>query len=100
MAQGPFLLNLAWEFQYSRTVFILTRMEIEANHEAQLAVEGEEILLCLTHLNPGWVEFVIFIRNLRVSEFGLQGTQKLRFLIMRQKLWGALGERTPPLFLF
>ena len=41
MAQGPFLLNLAWESQFFRTVFILTRMEIGAVHELQLAVEGE-----------------------------------------------------------
>ena len=99
MAQGPFLLNLVWESQNFRTVFILTRMEIGAVHEVQLAVEGKEDALCSTYLSPGWVEFVIFIRNLGVSEFGLQGTQKLRFLIARQKLWSALGERTPPLFL-
>ena len=99
MAQDPVLLNLVWESQYFRTVLILTRMEIGAAHEVQLAVEGKEDLLCLTHLSPGWVEFVIFIRNLRVSEVGLQGTQKLRFLIARQKLWDALGEPTPPLFL-
>ena len=100
MAQGPFLLNLTWESQYFRNVFILTRMEIGAVHEVQLAVEGGgEDVLCLRHLSPGWVEFVIFIRNLGVSEFGLPGTQKLRFLIVRQKLWGALAERTPPFFL-
>ena len=98
MAQGPFLLNLVWESQDFRREFTLTHMEIGAVHEVQLAVEGEEAL-CLTHLSPGWVEFVIFIRNLGVSEFGLPGSQKLRFLIVRQKLWGALGERTPPFFL-
>ena len=55
MAQGPFILNLAWESQYFRTVFILTRMENGAVHEVQLAVEGEEDLLCLTHLaNPSF----------------------------------------------
>ena len=53
MAQGPFLLNLTWESQYFRNVFILTRMEIGAVHEVQLAVEGEEDVLCLTHLSPG-----------------------------------------------
>ena len=90
MAQGPFLLNLAWESQFFLTVFILTRMEIGAVHELQLAVEGEEDPLRLTHLSPGWVEFVIFIRNLGVFEFALQVTQKLRFLIARQKLWSAL----------
>ena len=99
MAQSPFLLNLTWESQYFHNVFILTRMEIGVVHEVQLAVEGEEDVLCLTHLSPGWVEFVIFIRNLGVSEFGLPGTQKLRFLIVRQKLWGALAERPPPFFL-
>ena len=40
MAQSPFLLNLTWESQYFRNVFILTRMEIGAVHEVQLAVEG------------------------------------------------------------
>ena len=55
MAQGPFILNLAWESQYFRTVFIFTRMEIAAVHEVQLAVEGEEDLLYLTHLpNPSF----------------------------------------------
>ena len=98
MAQGPFLLNLIWESQYFCNVFILTCMEIDVVHEVQLAKEGEEFVLCLTHLSPGWVEFVIFIRNLGVSEFGLPGTQKLRFLIVRQKHWGALAERTPSFF--
>ena len=64
MAQGPFLLNLAWESQYFRTLFILSRMELEAVHEVQLALVREEDLWCLTHLSPGWLEFVIFIRNL------------------------------------
>ena len=72
--------------QYFRRVFIITRMAIGAVHEVQLAVEGKEDLLCLTHVSPGWKDFVIFIRNFGVSEFGLQKTQNLRFRISRQKL--------------
>ena len=99
MAQGPFLLNLYWESQYFRVVFEITRMEIAERHEVQLTVEGELGALCLDYLSPGWIEFVIFLRNLATSEIGLVGVQKLRLLIARQKLWGALREPTPPHFL-
>ena len=99
MAQGPFLLNLYWESQYFRVVFEITCMEIAERHEVQLTVEGELGALCLDYLSPGWVEFVIFLRNLATLEIGLVGVQKLRFLIARQKLWGVLREPTPPHFL-
>ena len=99
MAQGPFLLSLYWESQYFRVVFEITRIEIAEHHEVQLTAEGELGALCLDYLSPGWVEFVIFLRNLATSEIGLAGVQKLRLLIARQKLWGALREPTPPHFL-
>ena len=70
MAQGPFLLNLYWESQYFRVVFEITRMEIAERHEVQLTVEGELEALCLHYLSPGWIEFVIFLRNLATSEIG------------------------------
>ena len=98
MAQGPFLLSLYWESQYL-VVFEITRMEIAEHHEVQLTVEGELGALCLDYLSPGWVEFVIFLRNFATSEIGLVGVQQIRFLISRQKLWGALREPTPPHFL-
>ena len=96
MAQGPFILNLDWESQYFRVVHSITRIEIGERHEVQLTVEGELGALCLDYLSPGWVEFIIFLKNLSASELGLVGAQKLRFLIARQKLWGALREPTPP----
>ena len=99
MAQVPFLLSLYWESQYFRVVFEITRMEIAEHQEVQLTVEGELCALCLDYLSPGWVEFVIFLRNLATSQIGLVGVQKLRLLIARQKLWGALREPTPPHFL-
>ena len=74
-------------------------MEIAEHQEVQLTVEGELCALCLDYLSPGWVEFVIFLRNLATSQIGLVGVQKLRLLIARQKLWGALREPTPPHFL-
>ena len=101
MAQSPFLLSLYWESQYFCMVFEITRMEIAEHHEVQLTVEGELGALCLDYLSPGWVEFVIFnsLKNLATSEIVLVGVQQIRFLIARQKLWGALREPTPPHFL-
>ena len=95
MAQGPFLLSLYWESQYFRVVF----EKLQKHHEVQLTVEGELGALCLDYPSPGWVEFVIFLRNLATSEIGLVGVQHVRFLISRQKRWGALREPTPPHFL-
>ena len=99
MAQGPFLLSLYWESQYFRVVFEIARMEIAEHHEVQLTVEGELGALCLDYLSPGWVEFVIFLRNLATSEIGLVGVQKLRLLIARQKLWGCSAGANPSTFL-
>ena len=88
MAQGPFSLNLVWESQYFGTAFILTRIEIEAVHEVQLA----EVQLATRCRGRG-----LYVLN--PPKPGLVGVCHLHTEPQEpQKLWGALGERTPPLF--
>ena len=59
---------MVWESQYFCTVFILTRMEIGTVHGVQLALEGGEDLLCLTHPSPG----LGGVRHLHTETWGVR----------------------------